>query len=93
MNGLGYCPKIIAVPVLVNVVFDKTWANCFQLLSDYADLCMRCVRRVCLVVVIANLDRLDVIPLGIGVNNVFFQLAVLNAAIVVVGVLRITVAF
>jgi hypothetical protein len=81
--------KVVAVCVAVRRFADQPRGDKFYFLGDQTDLTS--VGLTFLEVVVANLESLQVIPLGVGVNDVLFQLDVRDSAVAVVGVLNIAI--
>jgi hypothetical protein len=83
VDALGDGAKVVAVFVAVGGFADEARGDEFSLLGDKTDLG---VGLTFFEVVVTDLKSLQVVPLGVGVNDVLFQLEVGDCAVAVVGV-------
>jgi hypothetical protein len=89
VDALGDGAKVIAVFVAVGGFADEARGDKFNFLGDETDLG---VGLAFLEVVVTDLESFQVVPLGVGINDVLLQLDVGDGAVGVVGVSDISIS-
>jgi hypothetical protein len=81
VDALGNSAKVVTVCVAVGGFANEARGNEFNFLGDKADLG---VGLTFFEVVVTDLESLQVVPLGVGINNVLLQFQVGDGAVAVV---------